>query len=284
LDTIALQVQNQAPLADISRLLANLKADLERQQAEADQLQAEREAECAQAIAEYNRRIEVANTIIAETTEKIAKLVKVIEALQNKIANAERDLQETREQLQSARDADAIAREEFAVRQHKFDGVLDAVDLIIEKLVSQRDKPEAQLEFETALLALGKIGKSNPIAALAQIATTLPKEDWERAVQIMQTLRESTETKKSNDINSENARIAAFEKLEAQLLGQIADLEKLLEQARTELAENEEDLRNTRAAKDAAEKELAAATKGLQQKTEQCNKWRSDYERDSAKR
>mmetsp|Transcript_22303 Transcript_22303/g.19164 ORF Transcript_22303/g.19164 Transcript_22303/m.19164 type:complete len:133 (+) Transcript_22303:899-1297(+) len=100
----------------------------------------------------------------------------------------------------------------------------------------------------------------------------------------MQTLRESTETKKSNDINSENARIAAFEKLEAQLLGQIADLEKLLEQARTELAENEEDLRNTRAAKDAAEKELAAATKGLQQKTEQCNKWRSDYERDSAKR
>merc|ERR1711907_852889 len=78
LDTIALQVQNQAPLSDISRLLANLKADLEKQQAEADQLQAEREEECEKAIAEYNRRIEVANTIIAETTEKIAKLVKVI--------------------------------------------------------------------------------------------------------------------------------------------------------------------------------------------------------------
>lgn len=284
LDTIALQVENKVPLADISKLLANLKADLENQQVKADELQAEREAECEKAIAEYNRRIDEANRIIAETTARIAVLVEKIAALEDEIKGLEADLASTKQQLADARAANVTATNEYNERQRKFAGILDAVEIITNKLKSERDQPEEQLEFATALLALSKIGKSNPIAALAQVAATLPKEQWERAVQIFNSLRQSVETKRDNDIAAEQARLAAFYKLEAHLEKTIANIESTLEQRRAELAENEEDLANTRARKAAAEAELEAATNGLAEKTAQCKKWTEEYNRDTAKR
>lgn len=261
-----------------------MKADLENQQVKADELQAEREAECEKAIAEYNRRIDEANRIIAETTARIAVLVEKIAALEDEIKGLEADLASTKQQLADARAANVTATNEYNERQRKFAGILDAVEIITNKLKSERDQPEEQLEFATALLALSKIGKSNPIAALAQVAATLPKEQWERAVQIFNSLKQSVETKRDNDIAAEQARLTAFFKLEAHLEKTIANIESTLEQRRAELAENEEDLANTRARKAAAEAELEAATNGLHEKTAQCKKWTEEYNRDTAKR
>merc|ERR1711907_492914 len=263
LDTIALQVQNQAPLADISRLLANLKADLERQQAEADQLQSEREAECAQAIAEYNRRIEVAEGIIDETTENIANLKAKIAELKTAIANLKQTIATLKEHLAELIADDAAERDAFANRIEAYNTQLEGLDQIIEMLKTQRDEEGEAVPDVQSLLQLAKIGKKNPMAALVQVAASLPREQWEKAVNLMSELRERIAQKKAADIQQEAARIQKFEQDKAALEKNIASNQQKLRETEAELAENEQ---------------------SLEEKTAQCNKWREEYERDSEKR
>lgn len=74
LDTIALQMKNQAPLADIAKMLQDLRENLLLQQQQADMKHAADEADCAAEIAGYNRRIDYASNEISEATSEITNL------------------------------------------------------------------------------------------------------------------------------------------------------------------------------------------------------------------
>jgi len=172
LDTIALQLKNKSPLGDIAKMLAEIRTDLVTQQQEADQLHAAQEAECENEINEYRRRIDVATTTISEAEAEITVLKGEISQLQGEIKNKGIQLEILNQRevdLQNARAQDA---DDFQNRQRQSVEVVGALDLIIEKF----DSIQPNDNHEAVLAELGKIGSSNPIMALVQVASTFSPE------------------------------------------------------------------------------------------------------------
>jgi len=71
LDTIALQLNNKAPLSDIAKMLQQLRENLILNQQEADMKHAQDEVDCETEIYQYNRRIDFASNEITESTQEI---------------------------------------------------------------------------------------------------------------------------------------------------------------------------------------------------------------------
>lgn len=93
LDTIALQMKNQAPLADIAKMLQDLRENLLLQQQESDMKHAADEVDCQAEIAGYNRRIDYASNEISEATSEITSLSGQVQSLTSEIENIQVQLE-----------------------------------------------------------------------------------------------------------------------------------------------------------------------------------------------
>lgn len=87
LDTISLQMKNQAPLGDIAKMLQSLRENLILQQQEADMKHAADEVDCETEIAGYNRRIDFASNEITEAQTEINQLTNQVNQLTAEIEN-----------------------------------------------------------------------------------------------------------------------------------------------------------------------------------------------------
>lgn len=261
-----------------------MREDLLKQQAEADRLFEERTTQHEKLIEGFNKRITVAKGIIAETTKNIAALEKKIAELKAKIAGLEKALAGFKKALEELRAVDAAERAAHAKRVAQYNMNIEGLDAILERLTAERNNaPEGKKDY-SALLQLGKIGKSNPIAALVEIALALPKEQWDKAIELMTGLRNKATETKAADIENEAARIAQFEKDQAHLETTIANTEKQLADTRAELQENEDALADNQRRKAAAEAELANATQEKENEIKAYATYKANYERDSQKR
>jgi predicted nucleic acid-binding Zn-ribbon protein len=226
LDTIALQMKNQAPLADVAKMLAEIRQDLVLKEQEMDQLHAEQENECETDITEYIRRIDVASQQRDDATTEIGLLQGEISNLETEIANKGEQLDilaEREAQVRSDRERDHY---EFEDRQKRTVEVIGAVDLIVEKLSSI--KPEKSPE--AALAELAKIGSSNPILALAQVASTFSKASLDNVIGKMEELRTSLEEAMEQDRKDEEKAQSDF----VSLLGEIETTRKTVAAAKAE--------------------------------------------------
>jgi len=151
--------------------------------------------------------------------------------------------------------------------------------MIIPKLKSLAPQTAA-----AALVQLSKIGKSNPIAAFMEVASTIDGDKLAVVIEKMQGLLDSMQASLVEDTANEQASAAAF-------LGLVNDLEATadmlsaahatavsnLEQAESKLASQERFLEEQQA-------EEAAARAGLAAKKEQCALWEANYQSTKASR
>jgi chromosome segregation ATPase len=154
LDTIALQLQNQAPLSDVAKLLGELKSDLLHQQQEDDELHTRREQECSEAIAEYDRRIAVASEEIRQATERIGQLTNRISELEVSIADYEHQIEDAETTVRNSIEERAFRAGQFESRTAQHQGVLEALDLILSKLAAYGNQQQPD---EATLLQLAKL-------------------------------------------------------------------------------------------------------------------------------
>jgi septal ring factor EnvC (AmiA/AmiB activator) len=281
LDTIALQVSNKAPLSEVAKLLAELKSDLQHQQAEDDLLHQQRETECESDIAEYNRRIAVATSEIAEATSRIGQLTNRIAELEIAIETGKQNIQETEQSIADAIAFRATRAGQFESRTLQHQSVVEALDLILEKLNAYGTQAASD---EQVLLQLAKIGNSNPIAAFVQVAAALPAESWNNVLSKLSQLRDATAASLVEDAEQERLEIIGHQDL-------LTSLNHLLDSLRTKLAQDEQELVEQRA--DLAEQtirlntnveELKNASEGKAAKEAQCEQWRQQYFADSKQR
>lgn len=133
-DTIALQLKNKAPLADIARMLQNLRENLVLQQQDADVEHAANEADCAAEIAGYNRRIDFASNEIEESTTEINQLETQVNNLETQITNIGAQLDILNDQEEVLRSSREKAAADFVVRVQQTQEVVEALDVIAQKL------------------------------------------------------------------------------------------------------------------------------------------------------
>lgn len=275
LDTIALQLKNKSPIGDIATMLAEIRQDLVLQEEEADNLHAAQELECEEEITEYTRRIDEAQVARDDAQIEISLLEGEIAVLENDIASKAHQLE-----ILDARDLALRAEREeeafnFAARQANLAEVLEAIDLIIEKLGGI--SPNA--DNSAVLAQLTKIGKSNPILALAQVASSFNAESLNRINEKLETLRESLENTVAENEAEEERSIADFEST----IGELAITRKNVATAKAEsegsLAQNQGALALQNNILEEAVEELASSLAGKANKEEVCAQWAATWER-----
>lgn len=215
IDTIALQIKNKSPLGDIAKMLAEVKQEMIIGQKQDDQLHALRTQECIDEIAEYERRIGVANQERDEAEGSISVLKPEITQAEGEINQKSTQLAilEAREaelRTQRLRDAEA-----FAERMAKANEVLEAIDLILDKLNGLGGN--APVSDEEAFIQLAKIGNQNPIMALVQIAASFSEEALGNVIEKVGDVKVETEQQMEEDKAQEEAAIAEFNIIVAEL-------------------------------------------------------------------
>lgn len=127
-------------------------------------------------------------------------------------------------------------------------------------------------------MQLAKIGKSNPIAALMEVASTIDADRLATVVEKMEELLESMQASLVEDAQNEKDAIAAYGGLMNDLEATFAMLTEAhttsvsnREQAESKLASTERFLEEQRA-------EAEAAREGLAAKKEQCALWEANYQ------
>ena len=156
---------------------------------------------------------------------------------------------------------------------------MDALEVIIPKM--KRIEPSTAVE---TFAELARIGISNPIAALVQVASSLDADALERAIELLEELLEDFGVFLETDLNQEIQSQVNFDNL----MAEIAELRK---QTKAKKANDETELSETVATLGSQQRRLSEntealgnATDGLEAKTTECDLYDSNYERDTAQR
>ncbi|CAD8063387.1 unnamed protein product [Paramecium primaurelia] len=280
LDTIALQLNNKAPLGDIAKMLQQLRENLILNQQEADQKHAQDEVDCETEIYQYNRRIDFASNEITESTQEIQTLSAKVEQLTQDVEDKQVQLDILNEQETQIREQRAEDAESFKKFENETENVIEAVEVIIQRLSSiQPDQ-----EVLAALTQLNKIGASNPILALMQVASTFSAEQLNNVLgklgEVSTQLAEALENARQTEIQAQ----LDFEALVVEIASQRESLSAAREDSERQLQDNQQALDLQKKRKEDATDELNAASSGKEQKEAECDSWRTQYAEDSEHR
>jgi chromosome segregation ATPase len=275
LDTITLQLKNNSPMSDIARMLAEIRQDLTLQNHEADNLHAAQVVQCETQITEFNRRIDVATVQREDAESEISLLEVEIATLRADIANKAKQLEilDNREaSLREEREADAFA---FAARTAQTEEVIGALDMILERLGGI--SPDAS---NAAVLAqLAKIGSSNPILALAQVASGFSAASLEKVTGVLENLKDDLEESLATDAADEEAAIAEYEEILGEIIATRNNIAHAKSESESALAQNEGALALQQNILAEAVSELTSAQAGLAKKTAFCEDETATWER-----
>lgn len=276
-----MQIKSNAPLQDIAKLLSDLKNNLNKQQSESDDLHDSQLLECATDINNYENRISFAQNEIQEATVNIGSLSTEIKRLKGSIENANSQLSilAKRESILHSNHEQDL--QDFNQRVQDHSQVLEALDIIIPKLeaiTSQDSTPQS------VLAELAKIGKSNPIAALVEVAASLDPEALERVINKLQDIRNSVQNSLQNDKlhqeesdNNYNNLLSEISNVRESQAHRIEEDSEALDEAQTKFdqeAKRKQDSQN----------EVSIATDGKNEKQKICTQWESQYESEREQR
>jgi len=116
--------------------------------------------------------------------------------------------------------------------------VIEALNLIIDKLKTI----EPTNDNRTVLAQLSKTGSSNPIAALAQIASTFSAEALNKVITKIEDLRTSLSESLKSDAEDEAEAEAQFRHLIAEIQNTRTQVTQALTEAKSTLKSKEENL------------------------------------------
>jgi len=167
------------------------------------------------------------------------------------------------------RRADAQA---YAARVRNTEQTIEALDMILPKLKAIGSQSNAEV-----LVQLSKIGKSNPIAAFMQVASSIDKNKLANVVEKMEELRNSLQASLEEDAQAETASKKGFKKLVADLENTYAGLGRSLAAAKSNLAQAQQSLKNEERYLVEQKEEKKSAQEGLAAKEKQCENWAKTY-------
>lgn len=239
LDTIALQVQSDSGvsgLQKVAQLLEEIRLDLVRQQSDADAVHNAKEQECADTISNLDRCIADNTNQRDQAQQEIELLTSEISRLGIEIQTKETqlDILNSREnELDNARERDAA---DFQRRQQETPEVLAALELVIEKLGTIAPNTN---DDNLVLAELSKIGNSNPILALVQVASTFSQEALQNVVNKMQELHNSIEASIEDDAREEQEAINEYNQLKAEISTTRVNIQNSVADLKTQLQQNQ---------------------------------------------
>lgn len=108
--------------------------------------------------------------------------------------------------------------------------------MIIERL---SNIPANDNDANLVLAELAKIGNSNPILALVQVASTFSQEALDNVVGKMESLRTSLEASIEDDKREEQDAIAEYQSLKAEIGSTRTNISNSLADLRTQLTQDE---------------------------------------------
>ncbi|KAL4430208.1 hypothetical protein ABPG74_014767 [Tetrahymena malaccensis] len=280
LDTVALQITNRVPLGEVAKVIAEINSDIQSQQQSADSLQAERSQECESEQDRLNSIITDNNAIKTDALENVAILEVEINQLSANIGNKNSQLTLLSDRVSSIQDARSRDNEAFEKRSQETEQVIEALNLIIEKVGSISPETSEQEVF----LQLAKIGKSNPILSLVSIASTFSQDSLDNVINKLSQLRESLSASLVEDGEAENRAITEFNKLMSELHSTINSLNLLISSLNNELSQKQASHAFHTSRLNNAEETISSSQELLQRKVTQCNDWSSQYQLDTQAR
>ena len=276
-----MQLSSKAPLQDVAKLLADLKDNLYTQQTDSDNLHSSQVAECETDETNYEARIQYAQNEIQEATVNVGSLSTEIKRLQASIDNANLQLSilaKREGNLESNHEQDAADYEQRVLDHTQ---VLEALDIILPKLqaiTAQESSPQA------IFAELAKIGKSNPIAALVEVAASLDPEALASVITKLQDIRNSVQ----NSLDSDKEHQAESEVNYNNLLSEISNVRdsqnRRIDEDSEALAEAKSKFDQENKRKEDNQIELESATDGKTQKEKTCAEWNAQYDSDKEQR
>ena len=279
LDTIALQLESEGPMQDIANLIRDMMNDLRKQQQDADDAHSVKMGECAQQQADYQARIDHATNEISEATQAIRTLTQKRSQLKKQIIVHKKTLVDLDKLEKDERAKRATNNALFFERQEQTKLVLDALEVIVPKLKAITPHTAAETFME-----LAKLGASNPIAALVEVASSLDADALARCIGLLEDLQVNFTAFLEEDLEAE---IQAQINFDNHMI-QIAEMRKVTKQKLAndtqELAETEASLVNQRRRLKENEQELESATAGLEAKIVECDLYDANYQRDTVQR
>ncbi|EAR83960.2 trichocyst matrix protein, putative (macronuclear) [Tetrahymena thermophila SB210] len=280
LDTVALQITNRVPLGEVAKVISEINSDIQSQQQTADSLQAERSRECESEQDRLNSIITDNNAIKTDALENIAILEVEISQLSANIGNKNQQLTLLSDRVSSIQDARSRDNEDFERRSQETEQVIEALNLIIEKVGSISPETSEQEVF----LQLAKIGKSNPILSLVSIASTFSQDSLDNVINKLSQLRESLSASLVEDGEAENRAIKEFNKLVSELHSTINSLNLLISSLNNELSQKQASHAFHTSRLNNAEEAISSSQELLKRKVSQCNDWSTQYQSDTQAR
>jgi septal ring factor EnvC (AmiA/AmiB activator) len=279
LDTIALQMQSGSPMNDIANLIRDMMNDLRAQQQSHDEAHSAKMGECADQIANYNARISHATNEIQEATQAIKSLRSRRRQLIKDIATGEKTLVMLEEQEVAARAKRAQDSKDFFARQEQTKLVLDALEVIIPKLRAITPHTASEVFVE-----LAKLGASNPIQALVEVASSLDGAALAKCIGLLEQLQVDFTAFLDDDVEAEIQAQVNFDNLMIAIAQMRKETQEKLAMDRSELAEVEAALVNQKRRLAENQQELQNASDGLAAKTQECELYDAAYKRDTEQR
>lgn len=178
LDTVALQLNNQAPLNEIAKMLGEIRTGLASEKQKASSQHNKRETECSDFLKKQKEKFAKAEATKNTAQAEIQILNREVKQLAGSIKNLEAQVSilDSREvALKAARERD---RQDYERRKEQGPQVIEALELIIDKLSTLQPTKDSK----AVLAELNRLGTTNPIAALIQIASGFTEEQLNKVI------------------------------------------------------------------------------------------------------
>jgi len=280
LDTISLQLKNKSPLSDISKLLSEIRSELVHQQEKSDAEEGQAARECHKQIRNYNSRIDKATNEINEAIVNIANHKRNIASFETQQKSYEAQIKLLGEKEVQFREARKKDEADFANRIAQQKAVVTALEQITPEL--EHLKPHGNVH--AALVELAKIGRSNPIGALLQVAMTLDPGALQRVIQHLNKLKESVAASIEDDIKAEADAKRNFDKMIGEFRDERTNLENSLTQVKQQLEAEKQQLHTQEVRLADNQKELKTATEGKTKTIKMCDERKARYNTEKAAR
>lgn len=270
---MTLQLKNETPLSEISKLINDLKSELEKQQIMADTNWEKMELDCAEKSTEYSQRISKSSSEIEEAEFNIKRLAEDLSDLQKVIENKNHQLSILNDKEDLISDLRVQDKSDFDKKVAQITEILSAINLIISKLGNLSGSSSD--DMQSVLMELGEIGRSNPINAFVHFTMSFDKDTLGVVVEKLARIQKSLETALDEEKLFEENAINNCKVLLSEIAITKKNLQEDIKGHNAQINELESNKRIQEGRRDQNKEELENCNKGKTQWSVQC----SDFER-----
>ena len=270
-----MQLKNETPLSEISKLINDLKSELEKQQILADTNWEKMEIDCADKSSEYSQRISKSSSEIEEAEFNIKRLAEDLSDLQKVIQNKNHQLSILSDKEDLISDLRAQDKSDFDKKFAQITEILSAINLIISKLGNLSGSGSDSLQ--SVLMELGEIGKSNPINAFVHFTMSFDQDTLGVVVEKLARIQKSLETALDEEKLFEENAINNCKVLLSEIAITKKNLQEDLKGHNAQINELESNKRIQEGRRDQNKEELENCNKGKMQWSVQCGDFQKNY-------